>query len=260
MTSLADRTITALRDLHDELAALVPTLTEAQLIGPSGASEWTVAQVLSHLGSGSEIALAGYRAAVTGRPGPEGEFNQGVWDRWNAMDPHDQANGFLDHDATLVETLEAFTPEQREDLQIKLGFLPFPLGVATISGMRLNEVALHSWDVRVAADPAATLSEESAEVLVEQFAGEMSFLLGFLGKADALAEATVVEAHGHALVIADGVSLSLTAEHATANFVGSLEALVRLIGGRLTPARTPDTVRVLGNVSLDDLRRVFPGF
>jgi hypothetical protein len=126
--------------------------------------------------------------------------------------------------------------------------------------MRLNEVALRSWDVRVAVYPAATLSEESAEVVVEQFTGELSFMLGFLGKADALAAATVVDAHGHGLVVADGVSLSPTADNATATFVGPLEAFVRLIGGRLTPARTPDTVSVVGHVSLDDLRRVFPGF
>ena len=41
MTSLADRTIAALRANHDTLAALVPTLTEEQLTAPSGASEWT---------------------------------------------------------------------------------------------------------------------------------------------------------------------------------------------------------------------------
>jgi uncharacterized protein (TIGR03083 family) len=114
MTSLADRTITALRDLHEELAALVPTLTGAQLTRPSGASEWTVAQVLSHLGSGSEIALAGYQAALEQVPAPGQEFNQRVWDRWNSMSPEDQASAFLEHDAKLVETIEALTPDQRE--------------------------------------------------------------------------------------------------------------------------------------------------
>jgi uncharacterized protein (TIGR03083 family) len=261
MPSLAHRTITDLRTLHDELAALVETLTEAQLAGPSGASEWTVAQVLSHLGSGSEIALATYQAALTGTPEPGSEFNQGVWDRWNAMDPRDQATGFLEHDAKLVEAVEALTPEQRESLQIKLGFLPSALGVATFAGMRLNEVALHSWDVRVALDPKAALSEESADVLVEQFSGELGFLLGFLGKADALAEPAVVDVHGHGLVVSSSVSLSSAADdQATADFAGPLEAFVRLIGGRLTPAHTPADVSVSGNVGLDDLRRVFPGF
>jgi uncharacterized protein (TIGR03083 family) len=261
MTSLAHRTIADLRTLHDELAALVPTLTEAQLTGPSGASEWTVAQVLSHLGSGSEIGLATFQAALTGAPGPGSEFNQGVWDRWNAMDPHDQATGFVEHDARLVEAAEALTPEQREGLQINLGFGPSALAIATFAGMRLNEVALHSWDVRVALDPKAALSEESAEVLVEHFSGEMVFLLGFLGKADVLAEPAVVDVHGRGLVVSTSVSLSSAADdQATADFAGPLEAFVRLIGGRLKPAYTPADVSVSGNVSLDDLRRVFPGF
>jgi uncharacterized protein (TIGR03083 family) len=260
MPSLTDETIAALRSLHDELGALVPTLTHAQLTGPSGASEWTIAQVLSHLGSGSEIALASYRTAVKGAAASGPEFNQSVWDRWNAMSPEEQASGFLDSDAKLVEVVEALTPDQRENLQIKLGFLPQPLGVAAIAGMRLNEVALHSWDVRVGIDPNATLSEGTAEVLVEQFSSAMSFFLGFIGKADALPDATIVDARGFGLVIDDAVSLRPTADDATATFEGPLEALVRLIGGRLTETFTPDSVSVVGNVSLDDLRRVFPGF
>jgi uncharacterized protein (TIGR03083 family) len=260
MTSLADQTIAELRRLHDELGALVPALSHAQLTGPSGASEWSVAQVLSHLGSGSEIALTSYRAALDGVDAPGPDFNQSVWDRWNAMSPEEQASAFVDSDAKLVENVEALTPDQREHLQIKLGFLPQPLRVATIAGMRLNEVALHSWDVRVAVDSTATLSETTAEVLAKQLSGPMNFLLGFIGKADALSHGAIVEAHGFGLVIGDAVSLMPTAENATAILEGPLEALVRLIGGRLTTAFTPDGVNVVGNVSLDDLRRVFPGF
>ena len=68
MTTLADRTIAALRTTHDDLAALVPGLTDEQLAGPSGASEWTVAQVLSHLGSGAEIGLATLETALGAGP------------------------------------------------------------------------------------------------------------------------------------------------------------------------------------------------
>ena len=260
MSSLADRTITALRDLHEELAAFVPTLTGAQLTGPSGASEWTVAQVLSHLGSGSEIALAGFQAAVTQVPAPGPELNQRVWDRWDSMSPEVQASAFLEHDAKLVETIEALTPDQRENLHLNLGFLPDPIGVATMAGMRLNEVALHGWDVRIAVDPTATLSENAATVLVEQFSGGMGFMLGFIGRAEHLTKMAVVEVGGYGLEIADSVTLLSTAQDATATFIGPLEAFVRLLGGRLAPAHTPKAVRVEGNVSLDDLRRVFPGF
>jgi hypothetical protein len=58
MPSPADVPISALRSGSDDLALHVRTLTPDQLTGPSGASEWTVAQVLSHLGSGA-----------SGRPG-----------------------------------------------------------------------------------------------------------------------------------------------------------------------------------------------
>jgi uncharacterized protein (TIGR03083 family) len=262
MTSLADRTITALRSTHDDLAALVPGLSDEQLAGRSGAAEWTVAQVLSHLGSGAEIALAGYRAALDGTAAPEQDFNQRVWDRWNALSPRDQADGFLEHDAELVATLDALTPDQREEVEVKLGFVPAPLPLASVAGLRLNETAQHSWDVRVALDPAATLDAGSAAVLVEHFAGDLGFLLGFIGKADRLAEPARVRVgqSDAAILVDDRVSLSTSAADPTATFTGDLEAAIRLIGGRLTPAYTPAGVDVTGNVTLDQLRQVFPGY
>ena len=261
MTSLADRTITALRSTHDDLAALVPTLSDDQLSGPSGASDWTVAQVLSHLGSGAEIAHAGYRAALDGTPAPEQDFNQGVWDRWNARSPQDQAAQFLEHDAALLGTLEALTPEQREHLEIKLGFLPEPLPLTSVVGMRLNEAAQHAWDVRVALDRAATVDPTSAEVLLEHFSGGLGFLLGFIGKAEHLSEPT---GSGSRTPTWSSRSTSRSAwrprPRATATFTGAPEAAIRLIGGRLTAPYTPEGVEVTGNATLDDLRRVFPGY
>ena len=38
------------------------------------------------------------------------------------------------------------------------------------------------------------------------------------------------------------------------------EAWLRLATGRLRPEHTPDSVAVTGDLSLDDLRRVFPGY
>ena len=55
MPTLADRTIQALRAEHDALSPLVAGLTDDQLRAASGAGDWPVAQVLSHLGSGAEI-------------------------------------------------------------------------------------------------------------------------------------------------------------------------------------------------------------
>ena len=262
MTSLADRTIASLRIVHDEAAALVPTLSDDQLLSPSGASDWTVAQVLSHVGSSAEIALAGYQAALEQSAAPEQDFNQAVWDRWNALSPAEQAAGFLKHDNAVVGMLEALTARERESLQIKLGFLPAPLPLTSVAGMRLNETALHGWDVRVAIDPAATLDAGSAEVIIEHFTGGLGFLLGFIGKTDKLSEPALVKLADSdvAIAIEDQVSLSTSSTGATANFSGDLESVIRLMGGRLTARYTPPGVEVTGNVTLDDLRRVFPGY
>lgn len=95
MSTLADGTIAALRSNHDDLAARVCEFDERELARQSGSSEWDVAQVLGHLGSGAEIALAGLQAGLGGRDVPGRDAYQTVWDRWNAMGRQEKASGFL---------------------------------------------------------------------------------------------------------------------------------------------------------------------
>ena len=72
--------ISALRHSHDRLRASVQSLGPDQLAQRSYPSEWTIAQVLSHLGSQAEIfglILAAGLAAITLRgarehPGGDG--------------------------------------------------------------------------------------------------------------------------------------------------------------------------------------------
>jgi hypothetical protein len=126
--------------------------------------------------------------------------------------------------------------------------------------MRLNEVALHSWDVRVAFDPAAAVPAVAAEVLLELLGGELGFMLGFTGKAEALGRLAAVSlpSTDSCLVIADGVSVA--AAEPTAAFSGPAESVVRLLAGRLDPDHTPSSVEVTGDVTLEELRGVFPGY
>jgi len=60
--------IATLRNSHERLAALVGAMSEEQLTGQSYDRDWTVAQVLSHLGSGAEIALLMLEATLAGQP------------------------------------------------------------------------------------------------------------------------------------------------------------------------------------------------
>ena len=157
--SETDTVIAALRREHDQLAALVGTFTDDDLRRPSGASDWDVSQVLSHLGSGAVINLGTLQSAL----GEAGEPTEPkiIWDRWNAMSPRERADEFVTADTVLVDRYERLTDEERTDLRVDVGFLPFPLTVAMAGRMRLNEVLLHGWDVRVAFDPAAVLDPET---------------------------------------------------------------------------------------------------
>ncbi|OXM63214.1 maleylpyruvate isomerase family mycothiol-dependent enzyme [Amycolatopsis vastitatis] len=257
MSQLVDRTITALRSEYDVLAGLVRTLSDDQLAATGGAAEWTVAQVLSHLGSGAEIG----RAPIARAAGETvaAEDNQTIWARWDASTPRAQAEGFLEANRRWLDTVEALTPGQRASLTVDLGFLPEPVPLVTALGMRLSEVANHSWDVRVAFDPDAGVDAGSAAVLVELLTGHLGFMLGFLAKPAELEKPVSVAVPGAGLVIDDAVAVVPRLESPSATFDGPAEAFVRLLSGRLK-APYDKGVTVEGDVTLDDLRRVFPGF
>jgi uncharacterized protein (TIGR03083 family) len=267
MSTLADRTISALRGNHEQLTARVRGLDEEDLARASGSSQWDVAHVLSHLGSGAEIALAGLQAGIAGQQAPRQDFNQLVWDRWNAMGAQEMAQGFLDANELLVTAFESLDATARQEVHVKLAFLPFPADVAVLSGMRLNEAALHAWDVRVAFDPHATLTVEETAATLEQLSGPLTFMLGFLAKPDVLngTQTTLrVETTDPdrvlGLVLGDGVSLG-DAPTDVGVLTIPAEALLRLFAGRLDEAHTPDTVTITSSVvTLEQLRKVFPGF
>lgn len=218
--------------------------------------------MLSHLGSGAEITLAGLQTALGERPPPGDDFNRSVWDRWDAMSPVEQRARALEHDAALVAAFTALDESQRRTLELQVGFAPGPLSVASFAGLRLHEAAQHGWDVRAANDPVAGLDATAAQVLADQFSDGIGFLLGFIAKPQSLSEPARLEiaGSGYALSIADTVTMVSPVDDPTATFSGALEAAIRLIAGRLGPTHTPGDLRVTGNVTLEELRAVFPGF
>ena len=263
MSTPADQIINALRAGHEELAALVRDLKEDDLVLPSGASEWQVSQVLSHLGSGAEINLATLDAARTGAPGPDGDFNRGVWQRWDAMSPTEHAAGFLAANERLVEAYEALDAETRAAQRIDLGFLPEPVDVATAARFRLSEFALHQWDVEVAFNPFAAVTPQAVPLLIEQIGG----MLGWTSRPQELGgrEATLLvrlrdPERTFGLRLGEQLALTDTPEQPDGELSLPAETWLRLVVGRLGPRYTPDGVQVTGPVSLDDLRRVFVGF
>jgi uncharacterized protein (TIGR03083 family) len=265
MTLLADKTIEADHRTYQRIARLVGTLTDDDLTRPSGASEWTIAQVLSHLGSGAEITLETLRAAHAGVD-RAADANASVWDRWNAMSPRERADGYVRAGRELDQAYAELDSTRRSDLRIPLAFLPEPAGIDVFTGMRLNEAALHAWDVEVAFDPTATIPDDVAAVLVEQYLGPLSFLLGFAAKPDqlpgrpvTLTVRTTAPDRTLGLELGERTRLTDAPERSDGELHLPSEALPRLLTGRLRASDAPG-IRVDGPMSLDDLRRVFPGY
>src|SRR5262249_52030783 len=76
----------ASRTWVDGLAALVRPLDDATVAGPASPADWTIADVVSHLGSGAIIWTRRVDDALEGTTMPD-DFSQRVWDEWNAKSP-----------------------------------------------------------------------------------------------------------------------------------------------------------------------------
>ncbi len=260
---LVDRVIDALRAGTAELDPVVGGLTDAQLEGPSAAAEWDVSQVLSHLGSGAVIGLAGLEAAVTGKPSPGMPFNEEVWARWNAMSPEERREGYLSANAALLAWWGALDDTAKRDVTTDLGFLPVPVDLGTAARFRLNEFALHSWDVRVAVDPGAVVEPAAAPLLLDH----MAFMFGRIAKLDRWQQGpttvlvTVADAgRTFGLTLGEGGGLGEAPESPDATLTITAQAWLRLVTGRLSPRFSQAGVDVEGAVDLDGLRSVFPGY
>ncbi|WP_327588346.1 maleylpyruvate isomerase N-terminal domain-containing protein [Nonomuraea sp. NBC_00507] len=260
--SSPDPVIAAVRSEHDRLAALVRTFDEAALARPSGAAEWDISQVLSHLGSGAEITRATVLAALGDGPRPGRDEMESIWQTWNGMTRRQRADGFLRADEALAALYESLDASARENLRIDMGFLPAPADLATAVRLRLSELALHSWDVRAGFDERATLTAGTAEQLLH---GEPD-LIGWIGKPSGDAHAVVVvtttePASVFALRLQDRISVDFDVPDAPdGTLTLPAEAWLRLVAGRLGPSHTPEGVVATGAADLDLLRKVFPGY
>ncbi|MBX6751052.1 MAG: maleylpyruvate isomerase N-terminal domain-containing protein [Micromonosporaceae bacterium] len=254
---MSEDAIGALRASHDRLAAIVAGLTPEQETAPAYPSEWSIAQVLSHIGSGAEIMALAFDAALAGTPVPGREAYPAIWDRWNAKAPRDQVRDGIESDRQLVARFEALDADQRS----RLRFASFvgEVDADRLARLRLNEHAVHTWDVAVALDPTATIGAEAVGLVVDSLAR----VAGFSGRADGLSGVVQVTTTDpeREFTLTFGPTVSLEpgrAEAATAELALPAEAFIRLVYGRLDPAHTPPVTAT--GIALDDLRRAFPGF
>ena len=247
--------LAALRASSAHLREVVARLGRDQFGAAAYPSEWTIADTMSHIGSGAVILHEVFRQGLAHAASVEG-FNQSVWDAWNAKSPAQQIADALVADQEFIEALDAASDDQRASFSTSFG--PLELDFERFVGMRLSEHVLHTWDVETTIDPAAVLAVPAAGLLLDQ----VHFVAGRSGKPTGLVSTITVRTHNPARdfdVILDESSVTLldAAHHGPVDVELPAEAFVRLIYGRLDAVAGLDDG---AEVHLEHLRRAFPGF
>ncbi len=269
MTTSPREVVSALRHSHHDLAGFAAGSGPADLTAASCCPDWTRAQVLSHLGSTAEIALANLEAArAGGEPFPTDRYAP-VWARWDGLDPAGQAAGFVQADGAYVTALETLDDATLAGLGIKVPWQAAPQPLLSVVLARLAEHALHRWDILASIDPAAPLAEDAAEILVTNPLGLQGVRPEVLGREIGseparIAISTTWPGYQFLLEIGDHSRLlpgGPRAEGVDGSLTLPAEALPRLLTGRMDRAHTPaELVYESTTIALDELRAVFPGY
>lgn len=240
----------------DRLAHLVEPLTPGELRQPAYPSEWSIADVLSHLGSGAVITQLCFECALADQP-VDDDIVQSIWAEWDAKSPDDQAVDVLQADQLLIYRLDSLTDDERREFRSTMG--PLDVDYTNFTRLRLNEQALHTWDIAVVIDPGATIPSDTAEVVIDTL-GTVVAVAGTPRRPERVIRIRTVDPSRDLKIQigSDRVTLEPTPSESDAAIALPAEALVRLVYGRLDLHYTPPITG--SHTDLDLLRRVFPGF
>jgi len=236
------------------LHATIEGLSESQYVASAYPTEWTVADVMSHIGSAAIIFKRGVDDSLEGRDPPP-QFNQSVWDVWNAKTPHAQVTDALDADQALLTRLLEMTTDETDRYFLNLGPMRFDFDRAV--RLRLGEHVFHTWDIEVAFDPQATLQPDAVPFLFANLELLMRFAAKPSGHEHTLHIRTTDPQKTFALTqSADGVTLNEVEGVEQFDLELPAESILRLAYGRLDEQHTPAGI---DPTYLGELRQVFPG-
>ena len=155
-----------LRASHERLEDATRPLTDEEIAGPSYCTDWSTAQVLSHIGSGAQIFGLLLDAGLAGAETPGRDEMSKVWDVWNAMSPTEQARNSLNADSEFLDRVAAVPAAELDAMQMTL--FGAPAGAARLLELRLFEHAIHTWDVIVIRDPDAEVAGDAVAWMVDR--------------------------------------------------------------------------------------------
>jgi uncharacterized protein (TIGR03083 family) len=250
-----DAHLHALRSSADRLRDLVAPLDDTQLEQQAFPSEWTIADVLSHVGSGAVIMQRRFEDSLVRQPTPD-DFGPVIWDAWNAKSPREKADDALIADRALVERIESLTDEERSGFEFAVGART--LDAIGFTALRLNEHVMHTWDIDVALHPAATLPLDAAALVVDNLDLIARYTAKPTGSSRTIVVRTSDPTRDFTITLdPEAVTVERGADGREPVLGLPAEAFARLIYGRLDAQHTPS---VEGDASaLDELRQVYSG-
>ncbi len=170
------RLVEALRSEYEGLARHLRSLDADGLAAPSACEGWSAADVAAHLAWNARLYVRSLEMGLAGEappPAPPG----GVVAKITSDFVRDRSievrkklgdgvlDSFEEHNARFIYMLDDLDPAVRDTLTVP--FLDFTYPLRRLIGQRINEVALHSWDVRSPADPRAALVQDAALASIE---------------------------------------------------------------------------------------------
>ena len=252
-----------------EYDSLLPYLEQLPAEGwteQSACKDWKVYQAASHIGSGQKINRARFEAALRGAQPLAQEQMKAIWDYYDSLKPDQMLEAFRQGNEEFFELVEALGDDE---LGRTVEWFTGPIRVAGALAMRLNEQALHAWDIRWARDKQARLSAEAVPDLLE--ANAQPDRVRNLAKPDRAAQLVGKSIQFRLSQPEGAFSLRLESEGvdvsrdgaASADLTAELpsEALVRLIWGRYdVPAGLASGELKLSRPDLaTSLQDLFPG-
>jgi uncharacterized protein (TIGR03083 family) len=259
--------VTAIRREYETLDRWLSAISPAYWEGPTNCTEWTVRQVVSHLGSGAEIHLLTIQEQLDGAAPVTPEVRQRIWSHFDSLAPDALYRDFRGRNLAYLSYLEGLPPDRRErTVKFFMGERP----VAGYAVYRLFELSLHSWDIRVGLDPTVRLLPTSVAPLWSVLAENVNRRAKAEAKTELNGTVWGIAVHGPverqmALVVRDGTVALTDAPPSPPAALLRLpaEAFIRLVSGRLPleAAEAAGEVAIAGDrATVLRLNQLFAGF
>ena len=171
-----EQRVEALRSEYERLAQHLRSLDADGLAAPSACEGWSAADVAAHLAWNARLYVRSLGMGLAGEAPPPAPPGGGVakitpdFVRDRSIEVRqklgdDVLDSFEEHNTGFIDMLDALDPAVRETLTVP--FLNDTIPLRRLIGLRINEVALHSWDVRSSADSEAALLEDAGLASIE---------------------------------------------------------------------------------------------